>query len=103
MSRSIDLNAARRARAAARAEALNEPVVISIGDEQFTLPVELPMDAASALATGSIDAFLVAVLGDGIESFLAQRPSIDDITFVVEGIAAAYGFANPGESQASGS
>lgn len=99
MSRTIDLDAARRAREAARAEANDEAVTIVFGGETFTLPAELPLEAASA--AGDPLRFVEAILGDSYTAFMAHRPSIEDVTVLAEGIAASYGFADVGESSAS--
>lgn len=92
--RIIDLDAAR----AARSE--SEPVIVRFGGSDYTLPAELPIEAA-AVAADPI-AFLRVILGDQADAFLAAGPSMQDVAVLADGIASAYGFESVGESQASG-
>jgi hypothetical protein len=93
-ARKIDLDAAR----AARAE--SEPVTVVFGGEEFTLPPELPLEAATA--AGEPTRFIEVMFGDQHEAFMQLRPSMNDVMTLANGIAAAYGFASVGESVASG-
>lgn len=94
--RSINLDAAR----AARAEAAGEPVTLTFDSKDITLPVELPADFALCAAEGDLRAAVVALLGDEAEWFFARRPSMDDVSALVKGAHEVYG-VNEGESTAS--
>ena len=95
MSRVIDLDAARTA----RAEAEREVPIVVFGGEEFTLPVELPWEIAEAAAANDGAAALRAIemlLGDQWEAFKAHRPSLADVMVIVEGLGSIYG-AEPGK------
>lgn len=100
----IDLDAAR----AARREASGEAPVIVFGGKEFTLPVELPLEAAevinkitsSANGTEISDVFKV-LLGDRYQEFRELGPSVPDVLAFFDEIAPAYGVKSLGESQAS--
>lgn len=99
MSRVIDLDAAR----AARAEALGEPLVVRFGGEEFTLPAEVPYDYLALLASGDPRAAINALLGEAeAPRFWQQRPSVGDMRVLMEGIEEAAGLKE-GEAPASGS
>jgi hypothetical protein len=93
MPRTIDLDAAR----AARSE--NEPVIVRFGGHDFALPAELPLDAAIHAAEPA--KFLEVLFGAEHDAFMAQRPSMQDVVALAEGVASAYGFESVGESPAS--
>ena len=100
-----DLNAKR----AARAEALGEPHEIELGDETFTLPIEMPMEALDLMNEAKFrPAFALVFEEDHDEDgeatpaggavtarFFKQRPSTADL----EEIMGLYG--KPGESSAT--
>lgn len=75
-ARQLDLNARR----AARWEAAGEPPTVVIGDETFTLPVELPLAFLEALNALDVRRAVGTLVGDAdVDRFLAQRPSIEDL------------------------
>lgn len=89
MSRVIDLDAAR----AARAEANKSAPVVKFGGVEYTLPVELPwriVEAASTQDTVQIVNAIKELLGDQWESFEANGVSAADMTVLVEQIASIY-------------
>jgi len=104
---SIDLDAAR----AARREARGEAPTVTFGGETFALPVELPFEIAEVgqrlnAATTSTDVAeamhdaMRMLLADDYDRFMALRPSLQDLTALVEGIPGEYGIST-GESRAS--
>lgn len=106
----IDLDEARAARREERGEA---PKIIFEGTE-FTLPVELPIEAVAAISAlakagtaqdgdavlGALQEVAKSVLGEGYETFMAHAPSIADLSALVQGLPAEYGLGL-GESSAS--
>ena len=94
--RIIDLDAAR----AARAEATT-PVVVRFGGTDYTLPNELPLEAA--MSADDPVAFLTSLLGSHADDFMSAGPSIADVTMLAESIASVYGFESVPESPASDS
>lgn len=105
MSR-IDLDAARRA----RAEAVGEPLVVVFGGEEFTLPAEKPFDFSMYLARGFVYEAIDALLApDDVARFWrrdrppAERPTLDDVTALLDGVAEHFGSKDQGESLASAS
>lgn len=116
----IDLNQARKKRAAER-ESNGEAPTITLEDKTFRLPPELPFQAvehvtAIAAASGgdpenfdpkdaaivnqATSGFVRALLGPGFEAFMAMQPSSADIQALIEGVLEEYGLS-PGEAQAS--
>lgn len=90
MSRIIDLDAAR----AARAEAKKEAPIIRFGGVDYTLPIELPwriVEAASTQDTLQIVSAIKSLLGDQWEKFEANGVSASDMTVLIEQIASIYG------------
>ena len=94
--RSIDLDAAR----AARAEAGAEPVSLTFGDRSIELPVEMPADFALQLSVGDFRGAVDALLGEEAEWFFDLRPSLDDLKALADGASEVYGLTE-GESGAS--
>lgn len=108
----IDLNAAR----AARREAKGAPTVqVSLGEETFVLPDEMPFavleavgeleqaqkDNDGAKVAKSISTMARAFLGDQYDRFAALAPSADDVMAMFEQVSEnAYG-VTLGESPAS--
>lgn len=95
MSRIIDLDAARAARAEAKAEA----PVIRFGGTEYTLPSELPWAIVEAASTGETKAIIDAIktlLGEQWSAFEATGVSVADMTVLIENIAGVYG-TNSGE------
>jgi hypothetical protein len=89
MSRVIDLDAARAARATAQAEA----PVIKFGGEEYTLPIELPwsiVEAASSSNTSEIVNAVKSLLGEQWTTFEATGVSVADMTTLIESIAGVY-------------
>lgn len=107
MSEPINLDAARAAR---REKSKKEPKVV-FGKKTFVLPVEIPFAAVEQLgkldvsdpSTSSqvISRFIEILFGDQYEAFTKLQPSTEDIEYLMEALAKAYGFESPGESQAS--
>lgn len=95
--RIIDLASAR----AARLEAQGEPVTLKWSETiSFELPVEMPADFAIYANEWDIRGSIVALLGDRAEEFFALRPSMNDLTALVNAAGEVYG-VEPGESPAS--
>lgn len=96
----IDLNAA----AAAKAETGEPTADVMIGDEKFTVPAKgaLPFMFAEHLSSNNIDQALQVLFGEDYERFIEQRPTLDQISALIEGITKDSGFDTAGESQASG-
>jgi len=95
MSRIIDLDAAR----SARAEALAEAPVIRFNGQDYTLPAELPWSIVEAASTGETKAIVSAVkslLGEQWNDFEKSGVSVSDMTTLIENIATVYG-TSPGE------
>lgn len=93
----IDLNAKREARAAER-EAKGIEIVVAIGEDEFTLPPELPVEVVDSLAAeGNASKAIKLLLGE-VEGrkFLTYKPSIEDVAAMLE----AYGH-DLGEALAS--
>lgn len=100
-----DLNAKR----AARSEALNEPHEIELGDETFSLPVEIPLESIDLMSEAKFRSAFALVFGEDRDKdgeatpaggevtarFFKQRPTTGDL----EEIMGMYGPA--GESSAS--
>lgn len=102
----IDLN---KKRAARKREGKQQPVVVTFGKETFKLPPELPFEAVSLIGQLDDDGtngpkifsqMLVVLLGDQLEKFMAQGPSMADIMELVFGLTEEYGLTL-GESPAS--
>jgi hypothetical protein len=97
MSRRIDLNAAR----AARAEARGDTVEVALGDDVFTLVPELPVDFVTQLESGRFRdaARLLFPAGADVEfeRFMAHGLSVEDLTELAMG----YTGMTVGESGAS--
>ena len=89
MSRIIDLDAARAARAEAQAEA----PIIKFGGTEYKLPVELPwsiVEAASSQNTNDIVGAVKSLLGEQWAAFEATGVSVADMTTLIENIASVY-------------
>jgi hypothetical protein len=87
--RVIDLDQAR----AARAEVAKEPVKIKFSDAEFELPAELPADFALLASEDREYDALRALFRDDTERFFALRPSLDDVTELIEQIGSVYGLS----------
>jgi len=108
--KSVDLDAAR----AARAEANGQAPTVKFGGQVFELPTEMPytivesvnaMQAAQEDGDGygitkQLTAIAVDLFGDRYEEFLKLHPSMLDMQILLENIAPLYGLTS-GESQAS--
>lgn len=106
-ARVVDLDAKRLERAAARAEAKEQAVVVRLGGEDYDLPAELPLDvigALGSLGSGELDGLqssIEALLGpDNWPKIQKLGLSLPDALELLQGIAELYG-VDPGESQAS--
>lgn len=93
----LDLDAAR----AARAESRGEDRTFTFGGEEFTLPPEMPFEAAEALLGQDLRKTMTALVNGQADAFFALSPSVDDLAALVEWIAAEYTGRTPGESPAS--
>ena len=92
----IDLDAAKRARK-------GETVVVEFGGREFELPPEPPFEVAPKAVEGDIDGMVRAMLGDQYDDFMACKPSLMDVTTLLEQAFELYGFSDMGESLASAS
>lgn len=95
MSRLVDLDAAR----AARAEATAEAPIVRFGGVDYQLPVELPWAMVEAAASGDASGLVDAVkqlLGEQWGDFQASGPSIADMRILIEHVANLYG-VDPGK------
>jgi hypothetical protein len=98
----IDINKNRAARAAEREKSKPDPIVLKYKDWSETLPVELPAKFAKAARAMDLDAALLALVPKKrAEAFWELNPSMDDVNDIVDGVLAAYGFENEGESEPS--
>ncbi len=94
MSRRLDLNERRQAR---MAEANAEPLTVVLGEEEFTLPAELPLAFAFYMQNLDMDKAAASLVGKSdADRFLAANPSMQDMEAIVE----EYGI-DMGESSAS--
>ena len=108
--KSVDLDAAR----AARAEANGEAPTVKFGGLVFALPTEMPytivesvnaMQAAQEGGDGygitkQLTAIAMDLFGDRYQEFLGLHPSMLDMQVLLENVAPLYGLT-PGESAAS--
>ena len=122
-SKTIDLDAARKARAEARGDGGDPPRVL-IGGELIDLPAELPADALAAIgglmileeggganelaqlgALAGLNDACSAFFGDAFDRIRSSAPgglSLDDLEVLLGGAFEVYG-VNLGESGASAS
>jgi hypothetical protein len=101
---SIDLNAARAARAEARSG--EDPKTLVVGDppQSFTLIDECPAELGDLWVQGEWRAGLRLLLGDEqFDMLMSLRPplSVPDLTALANAIAVEYGMGSAGESPAS--
>lgn len=103
MSR-IDLDAARKA----RAEKTDGPLVVVFGGEEFTLPAEKPFDFSMYLARGYVYEAIDSLFAEDEAARFwrrdkppKERPTVEDVTEMLDGVAAYFGADSPGESEAS--
>lgn len=89
---SIDLDAAR----AARAEAQGEPHTVVFGGQEYALPAEIPAEFGFLLVEGNLPEAISSVLGESAGEFWAQKPSINDLEVFSEDMARLYGFEDAG-------
>lgn len=107
----MDLDRLRTERAAKR-EAEGKPTSIEVilGGRTFTLPPEMPAEAAMLASTVAEDDIAAAgtatlgamklLLGDQYEDFMALSPSLEDLDALFTGMTEAYGLTM-GEPSAS--
>jgi hypothetical protein len=89
MSRIIDLDAAR----AARAEAQLDAPVVRFNGKDYTLPVELPwsiVEAATSQDSVKIIAAVKTLLGEQWNDFQEANVSVADMTVLIESISQLY-------------
>lgn len=110
MAGTVDLDAAR----AARAEANGERPTVTFGGKTYELPIEMPFaivesvgelqkaqDDQDGIAVAGILANIAqSMFGDRYQEFLAAGPSMTDMQSLLENVAGLYGLT-PGESPAS--
>jgi hypothetical protein len=92
---SIDLDARR----AQRAEATGEPTKVVLGGEHFLFPVvtEWPVEIIDVLSRGELLAGLRLLLdAEDYERFVAQKPTMGDLTALFEELAKTAGVGNLG-------
>ena len=101
------------ARVARREEAKDAPT-LKFGGTEYELPVELPLETVEALGglakagldsdgaavTAALLATVRSLVGSRFDEFMEDKPSLLDLTSLVEGIASEYGASLP-ESSAS--
>lgn len=111
MGTKIDLDAMRAARMEAQGEEV--PSVVFNGTT-FDLPAELPFAVVeatvrlqrasetddNAAAAEVVSDVAKALFGERFKEFLDMKPSMNDVTALLEGVAPAYGTSS-GESPAS--
>lgn len=98
----VDLDKARAAREAARAEAKRVPSTVTLGGEKFVFPVEMPLAALEAMEARNLPGFMRAMLGEEQwAGFVKHNPTLEDIEEIVDQVPATHG-VTPGESSASG-
>lgn len=97
----IDLDAAR----AARREAKKVGPVIRFNKKNYKLPVEVPFEALEQIdaldddeGVGTLIALAKILLGEHYDAIIAGKPSVQDISVMLNGIMEEYGL---GESEAS--
>lgn len=97
----IDLNAARKARAALRETSGYEPHVILLEDDTYELPAEVPTEFAILAADGDLRGALRALLNGSGDQFI-RTSTTDDIEELTDQISRLYGLGDDaGESSAS--
>lgn len=101
----IDLDAAKAARREAKAESL----AVIFGGTEYALPEELPFEVVEKLAELAdaqgnnaqvarvIMDIVRLLLGNRIDEFMAQSPSMADLEVLFEGAMAEYGFGSTEE------
>lgn len=93
----INLDQKRDERAAARAEAQEEPVVVVVGGHSITLPAEWPYEAVTALAAGEPMRALEVLFGDEFHRLRDANLTVADVEVLLTGLTKAAGFTDPGE------
>jgi hypothetical protein len=85
MAATLDLDAARQA----RLEAKGQGPIVTFGERDYQLVVELPLDVGDLLTSGKMRAALELMLEDpdDIASFMANRPTLQDL----DALSALYG------------
>jgi hypothetical protein len=95
MNRSVDLDAAR----VARAEAIGDKPTMKFAGKEWELPAELPWAFVEATSgdIGGIVRALEGLLDSQWADFQALHPTVTDITTLVEAIPRLYGLDGLGE------
>lgn len=87
--RTIDLDAARLARAEKTGGAFD----VSLGGETFELPAEMPLEVPARFTVGDLRGACELLVGpDRVEAFMSTGLSAEDIEALVE---QGYGLATP--------
>jgi len=96
----LDLDKAR----AARLEAKGEGHSFTFQGVVFSLPPEMPFEAAEAMQRGEFRVVLAEMLNGTSEKFFELRPTTNDLEALVDGFVAIYAPGSTvGESSASSS
>lgn len=94
-----DVDEARAARMAARGEQEDS---FRYGGASFSIPPEMPLDAAEALADGNARTFMAVILDGQVDKFWEMRPSLYDVRDLITWLSdTVYAIGEPGESSAS--
>jgi len=88
--RTLDLDARRAERQAARDEAGETPVTITFNGKEYALPVELPAGFAIAITDGDLRGAMQPLFGAKAEEFLVGA-STDDLSELMEFVNEIYG------------
>lgn len=94
----IDLDSMKRA----RQEALGKKRhAVKFGGKRFVLPVELPLEFASALTRGDHEAALRTVFDGKFDDFMAAAPTYGDFAALTAAVAELYTGQSLPQSSAS--
>lgn len=99
----VDLDAKKAEREAARREAGKTGPVIKMGGKNYELSPELSYDVLEALkgldsadtAGGALLDMVEKLLGEHYAAFRATNPSLEDVTALLVGVMEEYGIDNP--------
>jgi hypothetical protein len=78
----LDLDKAR----AARAEVKGEGHTIVFGGVHFSIPAEVSLDAAEAMASGDYRTAMAELLNGQVDKFFELKPTVDDMDALVNGV-----------------
>lgn len=95
----IDLDAARRARAEERDS--DEPDRIVFAGRTFDIPDEFTYDAAEAAERSDWRTFIREILGDQVDEFFALKPTVNDLGQLARELMRLRVGGSPGETPPS--